>query len=136
MRPDELEDKLGAHGDLNALNGVEENNTEPAVKTVTAPNLVEGGARGKIICEISSGIALTKGVEIATQAVVVDGLEAIDQVQSSNASKPTCQKEIGLVFEGQRWFGVDHVVTSKPERGESGQKRATELRMQAEARRL
>ena len=124
---DEVVNESGADGDLDTLDGVQEDNAEAAVEVVAAPNLREGGTWNEVVEDIAGGIALPEGVEIAAEAVIIDDFQAGDEVRFGDAYKAAAEEKVGLSVEGKCGFGIDHLGASEVRRGKLVQKKSRRI---------
>ena len=92
------------HGDLDALNGVQEQDAESAIKVVAPPDGFQSGAGDVAV------IRLPEGVKVAGQPVVVHDLQPLDQLIPV-CHESTGQEEVRLLLQRQGFLGIDHRVS-------------------------
>ena len=86
---------------FNSFNGVHNDNPQAAVKGIVAPDLFK-------CCPCMKGvISIPVRVEIAAEAIIVYGAEAINQ-KITVSGKASAYEKIGLLFEGERLFRIFH----------------------------
>lgn len=100
--------QLGADGDLDAFDSVHDQETQLAVERVAVPYHIECGAWPE-------GLAgkITERIPVPTQAVVVHRLEVFND-QPAIAGHASLDKKVGLLFQGESGFGVDHGCAFRP----------------------
>lgn len=98
----EVVSELSANRNLHPLDGVHHQEAQLAIEGVTGPNDLQCRARAKGV------VYLAERVEIAAKAVVVDRLQFLNQIIAVGLQAST-QKEVCLIGEGQRGFGIFHL---------------------------
>ena len=100
MRQNEMMNQPGAQSDFDALDGIQENDAQPAVEIVATPDCVERRAGSECVQPLALGIHQAKWMEIALKSVVVDRSEASYQCFSIRR-KSALEEQIRLLFQGE-----------------------------------
>jgi hypothetical protein len=74
-------------GDLNVLEGVHDQETQLAVKGITAPDYLKGGVGGEAF-NAGDGVDFLEGIPVGAEAVIIDHTQTLDQGSFMGTIKP------------------------------------------------
>ena len=97
--------KLGAQGDLDALQGIHDQKAQMAVEGVSFPDLLETCPQPE------SALFCPEGIQIPAEAVVVCHGEVVGNARGVTGHTAGQQK-LDLLLDGEGWFLKSHGKTS------------------------
>lgn len=100
-------DQLRAHRDLDPLDRVENEHSQPAAKAIALPHRSQIGTRGEAVRRRSVRFLLPERVEVARQAVLADRPQPSNQLITASRQAAR-QQSVRLFLEGQGAFRVFH----------------------------
>lgn len=101
----------GTHGDLKAFDGINQKGAQATIEVVASPDDVEVCAGFETVGWFVVSVANAERMKITGQAVVIYHSEASDKSLSAG-DQASCNKLIGLLFEREWSFVIDHQATS------------------------